>query len=142
MSTASVGVMALPILARAGVGAMEGGEGGFAVGTAEPGPGNVLGAAAGALVGAGIAVAAPQVYEKSKAEAGKAWTKFASAVEHAGKLKGSPDRDPRNKWKQTMRRVASEMDQHADRMTGHQGTANAIRFAADLVRGLIPNDPI
>lgn len=141
MSAASVGVMALPALGRALAGAEGGGELGGAAGTVEPGAGNVVGAVAGAVTGAVVAVVAPQVYSKAKDEAGKAWTKFQTGVEHLGKLAG-PDKDPRKGWKQTVHRVANEMDRHADRMQGHQGAANAIRFGADILRAMIPNDPI
>lgn len=70
-----------------------GGEVGGASGTVEPGPGNVAGAVAGAVTGAVVAVVAPQVYSKPKDEAGKAWTKFQTGVEHLGKLAGR-DKDP------------------------------------------------
>jgi hypothetical protein len=104
----------------------------------------VVGAVAGAVTGAVVAVVAPKVYAKSKDEAKDAWTKFKTGVEHLTsqtKL-GGPDKNPRNKWKQTAHRVANEMDRHADRMQGHQGSANAIRSGADILRAMIPNDPI
>jgi hypothetical protein len=139
---ASAGVMALPALGRALAGAEGGGEAGGEGGTVvEPGGGTVVGALVGAAVGGVLAVVAPQVYSKAKDEAGKAWTKFQTGVGHLGKLAG-PDKDPRKGWKKTVHRVANEMDRHADRMQGHQGAANAIRFAADILRALIPNDPI
>jgi RHS repeat-associated protein len=140
-SAASAGVLVLPALGRAILGAEEGGEAGAVAGTVEPGGGNAVGAVAGAVTGAVVAVVAPQVYSKSKDEAKKAWKKLDTAIEHLGKLSG-PGQDPRRGWKATVRRAADEMDAHADRMTGHQGISNAIHFAADLVRGLIPNDPI
>jgi RHS repeat-associated protein len=141
VSAASVGIIALPALGRALAGAEGGAELGSAAGTVEPGGGNAVGAVAGALAGAVVAVVAPQVYSKSKDEAGKAWNKFKTGVEHLGKLAG-PDKDPKNGWKDTVRRVANDMDRHADRMQGHKGTANAIRFAADILRAMIPNSPI
>ncbi len=140
-SEASLGVLALPFLARAGVGALEGAEGGAAAGTAEPGGGNVVGALIGATAGAVTAALAPTVYSKSKDEAKKAWTKFHTAVAHYEKLMSSPHQDPRSSWKQTIRRIANDMERHAGNMTGHQGTASAIRFAAQILRTLVANDP-
>ena len=134
---ASAGVLALGIGARALLGAQEGAQAGAAAGTAEPGGGNVAGAVIGAVAGAAVAALAPTIYSKSKDEAQKAWTKLKTAVDHLGPTKlGGPARNPRGGWKQTLRRIANDMDKHADRMTGHQGTANAIRLAADFVRGL------
>jgi phage tail tape-measure protein len=140
-SQASAGVLALGIGARALVGAEEGGEAGAAAGTVEPGGGNVVGAVVGAVAGAATAALAPTIYSKAKDEAAKGWTKFKTALAHHEKLSSSPNQDPRGGWKQTMRRVANEMDRHADNMgQGHQTAAKALRFGADLVRGLIPDD--
>jgi hypothetical protein len=142
VSQASAGVMVLPILGRALAGGEGGAEGGGAIGTVEPGGGNLVGAIIGAVAGAATAALAPTLYSKAKDEAGKAWQKFETAKEHLGspnKL-GGPDKDPRRGWKGTVRRAADEMDKHADRMTGHQTAARAIHLAADFVRGLIPED--
>ncbi len=139
-SQASAGALALPLIGRAIAGAESGAEAGGTAGTVEPGGGNLAGAVGGAIVGGLAAAVAPQAYAKAKDEAGQAWTKLKTAIKHHEKLSTNPDKDPRNKWKQTMHRVANEMDEHANNMKGHQTTANAIRFMADVVRSMIPGD--
>jgi cytochrome c2 len=121
------------------VAAEERAETGGALGTVEPGGGNVLGAVIGGVVGAVAGAVAPHVYAKAKNEAGKAWQKFKTAHEHltSPQKLGGPDKDPRGGWKQTVQRIADSMDEHADRITSRQ-SANAIRFAADLLRSWIP----
>jgi hypothetical protein len=138
-SQASVGVLTMPLVGRAIVGAEEGAEGGGAAGTVEPGGGNLVGAVVGAVAGAVVAAAAPTMYAKAKDEASKAWQKFKTAHEHltSSEKLGGPDKDPRRGWKQTVRRIADSMDEHADRITS-QKAANAIRFGADLLRSWIP----
>ena len=69
----------------------------------------------------------------------KAWTKHKIGLEHLGKLAGSPDQDPRGKWKATVRRVADDMDTHASRVS-NKTIADGIRSAAQTLRNLIPND--
>ncbi len=140
-SQASAGVGALPLIGRIIVGGEDGAEVGTGLGSAEPGGGNAVGAVAGAVAGAVTAALAPAVYSKAKDEAAKGWAKFKTAIEHYGKLNSSPDKDPRKGWKNTMRRVADDMDRHADKMgQNHPTMGNALRLGADFVRGIIPND--
>jgi hypothetical protein len=80
---------------------------------------------------------APQVFSKTKDEMDKALTKLETGIEHLGKLTNSPDKDPRGKWKGTIKKVADAIDQHADRMTGHQKMANNLHEAADWLRSKI-----
>jgi RHS repeat-associated protein len=136
-SAASVGIAALPILAGAGVGALEGGEGGAAVGTVEPGGGNVVGAVVGAAAGAAVAALAPTIYSKSKEALKKVGSQLERALDHVGKLNG-PDQNPnpRGGWKQTIRDAANQIDKQAGRIS-NQNLSNAARFTAQLLRGLV-----
>ena len=136
-SAASVGVLALPILARAGVGALEGGEAGGAAGTVEPGGGNVVGALAGAAIGGAVAALAPTIYSQSKEALKKVGSQLERALDHVGKLNG-PDQNPnpRGGWKQTIRDAANQIDKQAGRIS-NQNLSNAARFTAQLLRGLV-----
>lgn len=91
--------MTLPDLGRALAGAEGAGEVDGATGTVEPGPGNVVGAVAGAVTRAVVAVVDPQVYSKAKDD-----SRLESST--LGKLVG-PDKDPRKGWKQTVHRVSN-----------------------------------
>jgi hypothetical protein len=132
-----VGIAALPILARAGVGALEGAEGGAAAGTVEPGGGNVVGAVIGAAAGAAVAALAPTIYSKAKDAAKSIAKHIDTAIDHLGKLNG-PDQNPnpRRGWRDTVRKSADNISKQADKIA-NKNLANAARFAADLLRGLV-----
>ena len=132
-----MGIAALPILARAGVGALEGAEGGAAAGTVEPGGGNVVGAVIGAAAGAAVAALAPTIYSKAKDAAKSIAKHIDTAIDHLGKLNG-PDQNPnpRRGWRDTVRKSADNISKQADKIA-NKNLANAARFAADLLRGLV-----
>jgi RHS repeat-associated protein len=136
-SQASAGLVVLPLIGRAIVGAEEGATGGAVAGTVEPGGGNVAGAVVGAVVGAAAAALAPTIYSKSKDAAKKAASQLERALEHLGPTKlGGPDQRPRQGWKQTVRDAANQIDKHADRIA-NEGLSNAAHLTADLLRGLV-----
>lgn len=132
------------------VGAVVGVASGAAVGTAvEPGGGTVVvgiiggaqgaqaGAETGAVIGAAAGALAPVVYTKTK-EATKAVAKLINtALDHLGKLNG-PDQNPnpRRGWRDTVRKSADNISKQADKIA-NKHLANAARFTADLLRGLV-----
>jgi len=136
-SEASVGILALPLIGRAVLGATEGAEAGGAAGTVEPGGGNVVGAIGGAIIGGAVAALAPTIYSKSKDAVQKVGSQVERALKHLEKL-GGPDRNPnpRRGWKQTVRNAANQLDKQADRVA-NKNVANGLRLFADFIRGAI-----
>lgn len=129
---ASAGVLALGIGARALLGAQEGGEAGAALGSAEPGGGNLVGAVIGVAAGAVTAALAPTIYSKSKDAAKAAASQVERALSHLGKL-GGPDKEPRRGWRQTVRDAANQIDKHADRIA-NKTVSNGLHLLADFIR--------
>jgi hypothetical protein len=126
------------------VGSVVGGTAGGAVGTlAEPGGGTVggviiggtEGAKDGAAAGAVAGAAAGVIYTQSKDALSKVAQHLDTALEHLGKLANSPDQDPRNGWKQTVRKSADNIDKQSDRIA-NKTLSNAGHYVADLLRGL------
>jgi RHS repeat-associated protein len=136
-SNSSAGLLALPLLARAGAGALEGGEAGGAAGTVEPGGGNLVGAIAGTVLGATVAALAPNIYTKTKDALSDVGTHLSTAIDHLGKLNG-PDQNPnpRQGWKDTVRKSADNIDKQANKIS-NKSLANAAHYTADLLRGLV-----
>jgi hypothetical protein len=101
-------------------------------GTAGGEAGTVQGAAAGAVVGA----TAGLIYSRSKDALNKVAQHLDTALEHLDKLGNSPDWQPRNKWKETVRKSADNIDKQANRIANKQ-LSNAAHLVADLLRGLV-----
>jgi hypothetical protein len=116
---------------------MEGAEAGGAAGTVEPGGGNLVGALAGAAIGGAVAALAPTIYSKSKDAIRDVGTHLKTALDHLGKLNG-PDQNPnpRRGWRDTVRKSADNISKQADKIA-NKHLANAARFTADLLRGLV-----
>jgi hypothetical protein len=58
-----------------------------------------------------------------------------TALEHLANLKNSPDQDPRNKWKGTVRKSADSIDKQADKIA-NKTLSNTAHWVADMLRGL------
>lgn len=59
-----------------------------------------------------------------------------TALEHLGKLANSPDQNPRNKWKETVRKSADNIDKQSNRIA-NKHLSNAGHWVADMLRGLV-----
>jgi RHS repeat-associated protein len=127
------------------VGSIVGGTAGGAVGTlAEPGGGTLggivlggtEGAKDGAVAGAVAGAAAGVLYTQSKDALQKVGQHLDTALEHIGKLNNSPDQNPRNKWKETVRKSADNIDKQSARIA-NKTLSNAGHYVADLLRGLV-----
>lgn len=128
-------------VAGAIVGGIAGGAGGTLV---EPGGGTLVGiglggtegAKDGAVAGAVVGATAGVVYTESKDALNKVGKHIETALEHLGKLANSPDQNPRNKWKDTVRKSADNIDKQSNRIA-NKTLGNAGHYVADLLRGLV-----
>jgi RHS repeat-associated protein len=128
-------------VAGAIVGGIAGGAGGTLV---EPGGGTLVGiglggtegAKDGAVAGAVVGATAGVVYTESKDALNKVGKHIETALEHLGKLANSPDQNPRNKWKETVRKSADNIDKQSNRIA-NQHLSNAGHWVADMLRGLV-----
>jgi RHS repeat-associated protein len=127
------------------VGAVVGGVvgsivGGTAGSLAEPGGGTVggviIGGTEGAKDGAAAGAAAGVIFTQSKDALDKVAQHLDTALVHLGKLANFPDQDPRNKWKQTVRKSADNIDKQADKIA-NKNLSNTAHYVADLLRGLV-----
>jgi hypothetical protein len=128
-------------VAGAIVGGIAGGTGGTLV---EPGGGTLVGiglggtegAKDGAVAGAVVGATAGVVYTESKDALNKVGKHIEAALEHLGKLANSPDQNPRNKWKETVRKSADNIDKQSNRIA-NKTLSNTGHYVADLLRGLV-----
>ena len=77
----------------------------------------------------------PVVYSTTKKAADQVAQHLDTALEHLGKL-GGPDQDPRNRWKDTVRKSADNIDKKADKIA-NKHLRNSAHYIADLLRGLV-----
>ena len=76
------------------------------------------------------------VYTESKDALNKVGKHIETALEHLGKLANSPDQNPRNKWKETVRKSADNIDKQSNRIA-NKTLSSAGHYVADLLRGLV-----
>jgi phage tail tape-measure protein len=91
------------------------------------------GAEVGAAVGAVAGAAAGAVYSQATKAADAIGKHIDTAIEHIGKLKGSPDQGPKRGWKQTLEKTAGNIDRRAGQIANKQ-LSNAAHFTADVIR--------